>query len=166
MIHSALLSGRPVVFNCYLPCLPFHCLPLLRAQLYLFMTPWTAAHQAPLFTEFPRQEYWSGLPFPTPEDPPNPGIKLESLASPAFEGGSSILLIPQWRFSDMLLSAYFQLAFWLDSLLERSVTDVTALYLQAFWKPSVATAMNESPNFAALLPVLEFIFLFKFSYRR
>ena len=32
----------------------------------------------------------------------------------------------------MLLSAYFQLAFWLDSLLERSVTDVTALYLQAF----------------------------------
>ena len=32
----------------------------------LFVTPWTLAHQAPLFTEFSKQEYWSGLPFPSP----------------------------------------------------------------------------------------------------
>ena len=38
------------------------------------MTPWTVAHQAPLSVEFPRQEYWSGLPFPSPQDRPNPGI--------------------------------------------------------------------------------------------
>ena len=37
--------------------------------------PWTVAHQAPLSMGFPRQEYWSGLPFPTPEDLPDPGIK-------------------------------------------------------------------------------------------
>ena len=37
--------------------------------------PWTIAHQAPLSMEFPRQEYWSGLPFPSPGDLPNPGIK-------------------------------------------------------------------------------------------
>ena len=38
-------------------------------------TPWTVACQAPLSMGFSRQEYWSGLPFPSPEDPPNPGIK-------------------------------------------------------------------------------------------
>ena len=62
----------------------------LRAQslshVQLFVTPWAAAHQAPLTMEFPRQEYWSGLPFPTTEDP-NPGIKPVSLASPALAGG-------------------------------------------------------------------------------
>ena len=48
------------------------------------MTPWTVAHQAPLFTEFPRQEHWSGLPFPSPGDLPDPRIEL---ASPALAGG-------------------------------------------------------------------------------
>ena len=43
-------------------------------------TPWTVAHQAPLSMGFPRQEYWSGLPFPSPGDLPNPGIKLRSSA--------------------------------------------------------------------------------------
>ena len=45
------------------------------------------ARQAPLSMVFPRQEYWSGLPFPTLEDLPYPGIKLESLTSPALAGG-------------------------------------------------------------------------------
>ena len=40
-----------------------------------FATPWTIACQAPLSMGFPRQEYWSGLPFPSPGDLPNPGIK-------------------------------------------------------------------------------------------
>ena len=44
------------------------------------MTPWTVARQAPLSMEFSRQEYWSGLPIPSPEDFPNPGIKPGSLA--------------------------------------------------------------------------------------
>ena len=51
------------------------------------VTPWTVAHQAPLSMGFPRQEYWSGLPFPTLGDLPNPGIKLTSLASLALAGG-------------------------------------------------------------------------------
>ena len=38
------------------------------------------ARQAPLSIAFPRQEHWSGLPFPTPGDPPNPGMEPESLA--------------------------------------------------------------------------------------
>jgi len=44
----------------------------------LFATPWTVAHQAPLFMEFPRQEYYRGLPFPSPRDRPNPRIELRS----------------------------------------------------------------------------------------
>ena len=46
---------------------------------------WTVAHQAPVFLYFPRQEYWSGLPFPSPGDLPNPGIKPRS---PAVQAGS------------------------------------------------------------------------------
>ena len=41
----------------------------------LFSTPWTVAYQAPPSMEFSRQEYWSGLPFPSPEDLSNPGIE-------------------------------------------------------------------------------------------
>ena len=44
------------------------------------MTPWTVAHQAPLSIEVSRQEYWSGLPFPSPADLPNPGIQPRSPA--------------------------------------------------------------------------------------
>ena len=46
------------------------------------LTPWTVAHQAPLSMEFSRQEYWSGLPFPSPGDLPDPGVKPRS---PAFQ---------------------------------------------------------------------------------
>ena len=59
------------------------------------MTPWTVAHQAPLSTEFSRQEYWSGLPFPPPEDLPDPGIKPLSPASPALQADSLLLSHPQ-----------------------------------------------------------------------
>ena len=46
----------------------------------LFVTPWTRAYQAPQSMEFSRQEYWSGLPFPSPGDLPNPGIEPGSPA--------------------------------------------------------------------------------------
>ena len=45
--------------------------------------------------EFSRQEYWSGLPFPTPGDLPDPGIKTASLASPALAGGFFIAVPPR-----------------------------------------------------------------------
>ena len=45
------------------------------SRVRLFATPWTVAHQAPLSMEFFRQEYWSGWPFPSPVDPPDPGVK-------------------------------------------------------------------------------------------
>ena len=55
------------------------CCYCLDTQL-LFATPWTVAHQAPLSMGFSRQEYWSGLPFPSLGDLPNPGIKPMSTA--------------------------------------------------------------------------------------
>ena len=45
-----------------------------------FATPWTVARQAPLSMGFPRQEYWSGLPFPSPGDLPDQGIEPMSSA--------------------------------------------------------------------------------------
>ena len=56
--------------------------PLSRVQLVV--TPWIVAHQAPLSMGFPRQEHWSGLPFPPPGDLPEPGIEPRS---PALAGG-------------------------------------------------------------------------------
>ena len=51
-------------------------------------TPWILVCQAVLSMGFRRQEYWSGLPFPPPEDLPNPGIKPMSSAAPAFQADS------------------------------------------------------------------------------
>ena len=50
------------------------------SRVRLFSTPWTVAYHAPPSTEFSRQEYWNGLPFPSPEDLPDPGIKPGSPA--------------------------------------------------------------------------------------
>ena len=51
----------------------------------LFASPWTVAYFAPPSMGFSRQEYWSGLPFPSPEDVPDPGIKP---GSPALQADS------------------------------------------------------------------------------
>ena len=58
---------------------------LLR-HVRLFAPPWTVAHPATLSMEFSRQEYWSELPFRSPGNLPNPGIKL---GSPALQADSS-----------------------------------------------------------------------------
>ena len=52
------------------------------SRVQLFATPWTVAYQASLSMGFSRQEYWSGLPFLSPRDLPDPGIKP---GSPALE---------------------------------------------------------------------------------
>ena len=57
-----------------LPSEPFRSDQSL-SHVRLFVTPWTIAYQAPWSMEFSRQEYWSGLPFPSPGDLPNPGIE-------------------------------------------------------------------------------------------
>ena len=59
----------------------------LLSHARLFVTPQTGGHQVPLSMEFSTQEYWSGLPFSTPGDLPDPGIEPLSLMSPALAGG-------------------------------------------------------------------------------
>ena len=53
---------------------------LVTKSCLTLTTPWTVACQAPLSTGFSRQEYWSGLPFPSPGDIPDPGIEPRSSA--------------------------------------------------------------------------------------
>ena len=83
-------QGRRTVFWVLLLCssqascgkqkfpLVVFCVQLL-SHVLLFSTPWTVAHQAPVSIGFPRQGYWSRLPFPSPGDLPNPGIEPVSL---------------------------------------------------------------------------------------
>ena len=66
------------------PSLTWTLWKVLLSRVRLFATSWTVAHQAPLSMIFSRQEYWSGLPFPSPGDLPNPGIEP---AYPALAGG-------------------------------------------------------------------------------
>ena len=66
------------------------------SRVQLFATPWTIAYQAPLSMEFSRQEYWSGLLFPSPGDLPDPGIEprsptLQADASPSEPPGKPLL---------------------------------------------------------------------------
>ena len=62
------------------PCPDGQLLEFTQIHVQIFATPWTVAHQAPLSMGFPKQEYWSGLPFPPPGDLPDPGIKPQSPA--------------------------------------------------------------------------------------
>ena len=59
----------------------------LLSQVQLLATPWTVARQAPLSMGLSKQEYGSGLPFPPPENLPNPAIKPISPESSALAGG-------------------------------------------------------------------------------
>ena len=74
------ISGLSILFHWPMflfLCLLFFCLDDRKkvkslSRVQLFATPWTVASQAPLSMGFPRHEYWSGLPFPSPKDLPDP----------------------------------------------------------------------------------------------
>ena len=70
---------------------------------------WTVALQAPLPMGFSKQEYWSGLPFPSPRDLSNPGIEPGSLTSPWQAG--SLLLVPPGKLSQIYLAHFYHLFF-------------------------------------------------------
>ena len=65
----------------------------MLSRVRLFATPWTVAYQGPLSMGFSRQEYWSGLPFPSPGDLPNPGIEP---GSPTLQAGA-LSSEPPWK---------------------------------------------------------------------
>jgi len=59
------------------------CVLIRFSRVWLFMAPWTVARQTPLPMGFSRQEYWNGLPFPSPGYLPDPGVEPGSLMYPA-----------------------------------------------------------------------------------
>ena len=69
------------------------------SHVRLFATPWTAAYQAPPSMGFSRQEYWSGMPFPSPGDLPNPGIEP---GSPALQADANTHTFFSILFSTMV----------------------------------------------------------------
>ena len=94
LLHVALPGMACWVVSCLFngSCLlifwpPGLCMLSHFSHIQLFAILWTVACQAPLSVGFSRQEYWSGLPFPSPGDIPEPGIEPVSLTSPALAGG-------------------------------------------------------------------------------
>ena len=75
------IKNKPFPFQSRKACMLSHF-----GCVWLFVTPWTVAHQAPLSMGFSRQEYWSGLLCSSPGDLPDPGIEPEPLMSPALAG--------------------------------------------------------------------------------
>ena len=75
------------LIKCFFDCLlwiylhPHSIATWVLSHVWLFMTPWTVAHQTPLSMGFPRQEYWSRMPLPLPGNLPDPGISSASLLS-------------------------------------------------------------------------------------
>ena len=74
-----------VIWVSAVPCCPTDAMlmPSHFSHVWLFVTPWTVVPQAPRSMRFSRQEYWSGLPCPSPGDLRNQGIESASLISPA-----------------------------------------------------------------------------------
>ena len=81
---------------------------LSHAQL--FVTPWTVAYQAPPSMGFSRQEYWSGLPFPSPGDLPDPGIEPRS---PTFQA-DALTSEPPGKPICMYICIYTSPLFWIS----------------------------------------------------
>ena len=79
-----------------------HCCWLVAKLCLTLVTPWTIACQAPLSLEYYRQEYWSGLPFPSPGDLPDPQssnlylLHLQVVSLPLSHQGSLDMLITLW----------------------------------------------------------------------
>ena len=91
------------------------------SRVQLFAIPWIVAHHTPLSAGFPRQEYWSELPFPSPGDLPDPGIKPRS---PALAGRFFTTEPPgkPTKYEKMGFSSLFQIFF-------HSITEMKPCYM-------------------------------------
>ena len=107
-------------------------------------TTWTVAHQAPLSKRFSRQEYWRGLPFPSPGDLPDPGIEL---TFPALQVDSLLSEPPGTspQFSDIIK---------IPLLLGRKLIRHKYPYSLSLPLPSFATPFQVLTEYQSELPVL------------
>ena len=107
----------PSPFSVHLSVAPTS--PVCVSHIQLFMTPWTVAHQAPLSVGFSRLEYWSGLPFPSPGDLPNPEAEP---GSPALRADS----LPSERPG------------------QRSMSHIRAVFLPPLHRPHIFSSLSFS----------------------
>ena len=121
------------------------------------MTPWTVARQAPLSVGFSRQEYWSGLPFPSPGDLPDPGIEPLSPALAAklsHQGSPKYSIInsesPEWKTAVHTTSTPFQ------ELLGILLQGLTCEWKYAFLKKHICKEhkMVHFPETSSMLSIL------------
>ena len=82
-IYSLKICSSPGDFSSIILCV---CVCVCPQSCLTSVTPWTVDYQAPLFMEFSRWDYWSGLSFPPPGYLPNPGTEHTALASSALAG--------------------------------------------------------------------------------
>ena len=127
------------------------------SHVQLSATPWTMAHRAPLSMRFPRQEYRSGLPFPTPEDLPNSGMELTYLTSPVLAGGLFTTGPPrkprltQKTRKKPPLNTFIQFGLWNTFYLFDLGIYLFILYLlpfprEIFWKPQLISVPRYQSN--------------------
>ena len=83
IFQARVLEWLAIAFSINTPT----CMLSHFSTVWLFVTPWTVACQAPLSVGFSRKEYWSGWPFPSPGDLPHPGAEPTSLTSLPLAGG-------------------------------------------------------------------------------
>ena len=133
------------VMLCYVMlCYVMLCYVMLSlSHVHLFANTWIVAHQAPLSMGFSRQEYWSGLPFPSPGDLPNPGIKPRS---PTLQADSLLSEPPgkHWTNSTVYVkqTLSFILGLWnLDSLQQGMPMWIALCKISAHWSLTNFTCM-------------------------
>ena len=102
-----------IYFICYVYV--HGCMLSCFSHVWLFVTPWTVTYQAPLSMGFSRQEYGSGLPFPSAGDLANPRTEPVSLMSPALQASSLSLVLPEKPHFNLLFNV--ELVAWEYSLL-------------------------------------------------
>ena len=116
-------------------------------------TPWTVVCQAPLFMEFSRQEYWSGLPFPSPGDLPNPVIEL---GSPALQADSLPHELPGKPGSSLVTHGWI--------VFNSIYTYILHIYSFIWWwtlkPPPYLAIVNQACMNIRILKLFEFVFSF------
>ena len=123
----------------------------LLSRVQLFATPWTVAYQAPPSLWFSRQEYWSGLPFPSPGDLPNPGIEP---GSPALQADA----LPSEPLDRSNIDNFFSIKFWKSSQV------CFALFIGCQAGPGMYFLREQGMRWGGVQALLVLLFLQRFSH--
>ena len=130
-----------------------YCDPLMLSCVQLFVTPGTVAHQAPLSMGFSGQEYWSGLPFPSPGDLPDPEIKSRS---PALQADSLPFEPPGKPYSQYVYAFYFTSLFHFWKIVKlKKLISITKLEEHRIVRESVDSNSSQNSLYATETAIKE-----------